>query len=63
MMFLLQKDCKRMVFLLSEPLKQDYRFVLSSASMFSINYYSVSLHNLKGEANDTAIIEEVVQGK
>lgn len=64
MMFLLQKDCKRMVCLLSEPLKQDYRFVLnSSASMFSVNYCSVSLHYLEGEANDTVIIEDVVQGK
>lgn len=64
MMFLLQKDCKRMVCLLSEPLKQDYRFVLnSSASMFSINYCSVSLHYLKGQANDSVIIEEVIQGK
>lgn len=63
-MFVLQKDCKRMVCLLSEPLKQDYRFVLnSSVSMFSINYCSVSLHYLKGKANDTVIIEEVVQGK
>lgn len=64
MMFLLQKDCKRIVCLLSEPLKQDCRFVLnSSASIFSTNYCSVSFHYLKGEANDTVTIEEVVQGK
>lgn len=63
MMFLLQKDCKRMVCLLSKPLKQDYRFVLdSSASTFSPNYFSVLLHFLKGEDNDTVFIE-VVQGE
>lgn len=62
MMFLLQKDCKRMVCLLSGPLKQGCRFVLkSAASIFSINYCSVSLHYLKGEAND--VVEEVVEGK
>lgn len=57
MMFLLQKDCKRMVCLLSKPLKQDYRFVLtSSAFIFSPNYFSVSLHYLKGEVNDIVFI-------
>lgn len=50
MVFLLQKDGKRMVFLLFKPLKRDYRSVpSSSASVFPPNYFSVSLHYLKGE--------------
>lgn len=64
MTFLLQKACKRMVCLLSKPLKQDYRFVLnSSASIFSPIYFSVSLHYLKGEVNDSVFTGEMVRGK